>query len=187
MELIIQPKDGLMPLVSAIKKATKQIDITIFRFDLRELQRALESAVTRGVKVHALIAQHLGRRAEAAPQARAGDAQRRRHSVAHRRRPAALPQQDFAHRSRDPVHAGVQFHASRHREKPHDGRRDQEQGGRRRGHKLFEADVARQPYTASHEIFSSARKMPAPGSREFIKSAKKAAADLRHEGQRSRR
>jgi cardiolipin synthase len=60
MELIIQPKDGLTPLVSAIKKATKEIDITIFRFDLRELQRALESAVTRGVKVHALIAHTSG-------------------------------------------------------------------------------------------------------------------------------
>jgi cardiolipin synthase len=60
MELIIQPKDGLTPLVSAIKKATKEIDITIFRFDLKELQRALESAVTRGVKVHALIAHTSG-------------------------------------------------------------------------------------------------------------------------------
>jgi len=60
MELIIEPKDGLVPLVSAIKKATKQIDVTIFRFDLRELQRALESAVTRGVKVHALIAHTSG-------------------------------------------------------------------------------------------------------------------------------
>ncbi len=60
MELIIEPKDGLVPLVAAIKKATKQIDITIFRFDLRELQRALESAVTRGVKVHALIAHTSG-------------------------------------------------------------------------------------------------------------------------------
>ena len=60
MELIIQPKDGLTPLIVAIKKATKQIDITIFRFDLKELQRALESAVTRGVKVHALIAHTSG-------------------------------------------------------------------------------------------------------------------------------
>jgi len=60
MELIIQPKDGLTPLIAAIKKATKEIDITIFRFDLRELQRALESAVTRGVKVHALIAHTSG-------------------------------------------------------------------------------------------------------------------------------
>ncbi len=56
MDLMIQPKDGLTPLIVAIKKATRQIDITIFRFDLKELQRALESAVTRGVKVHALIA-----------------------------------------------------------------------------------------------------------------------------------
>jgi phosphatidylserine/phosphatidylglycerophosphate/cardiolipin synthase-like enzyme len=60
MELIIQPKDGLTPLIVAIKKATKQIAITIFRFDLKELQRALESAVTRGVKVHALIAHTSG-------------------------------------------------------------------------------------------------------------------------------
>ena len=41
MELIIQPKDGLTPLIVAIKKATKQIAITIFRFDAKELQRAL--------------------------------------------------------------------------------------------------------------------------------------------------
>ncbi len=60
MQLIIQPKDGLTPLVAAIKKATKQIEITIFRFDVKELQRALESAVTRGVKVHALIAHTSG-------------------------------------------------------------------------------------------------------------------------------
>ena len=56
MELIVQPDDSLSPLVVAIKKATKQIDVTIFRFDVKELQKALESAVTRGVKVHALIA-----------------------------------------------------------------------------------------------------------------------------------
>lgn len=60
MELILQPGDGLTPLIAAIKKATKRIDITIFRFDLKELQRALETAVTRGVKVHALIAHTTG-------------------------------------------------------------------------------------------------------------------------------
>jgi phosphatidylserine/phosphatidylglycerophosphate/cardiolipin synthase-like enzyme len=60
MELIVQPNDGLTPLVAAIKKATKQIEITIFRFDLKELQRALETAVARGVKVHALIAHTTG-------------------------------------------------------------------------------------------------------------------------------
>ena len=56
MDLIVQPEDSLTPLIVAIKKATKQIDVTIFRFDVKELQKALESAVTRGVKVHALIA-----------------------------------------------------------------------------------------------------------------------------------
>jgi cardiolipin synthase A/B len=60
MELIVQPDDGLTPLVVAIKKATRQMEVTIFRFDLRELQKALESAVTRGVRVHALIAHTTG-------------------------------------------------------------------------------------------------------------------------------
>ncbi|HKY21577.1 MAG TPA: phospholipase D-like domain-containing protein [Vicinamibacterales bacterium] len=60
MELIVEPEDGLTPVIVAIKKATKEIDVTIFRFDLKELQRALESAVTRGVKVHALIAHTTG-------------------------------------------------------------------------------------------------------------------------------
>jgi phosphatidylserine/phosphatidylglycerophosphate/cardiolipin synthase-like enzyme len=58
--VIVQPEDGLTPLVVAIKKATRQIEITIFRFDLKELQKALETAVTRGVKVHALIAHTTG-------------------------------------------------------------------------------------------------------------------------------
>ena len=60
MELIVEPEDGLSPVIVAIKKATKEIAVTIFRFDLREFQKALESAVTRGVKVHALIAHTTG-------------------------------------------------------------------------------------------------------------------------------
>ena len=34
MELIVQPDDGLTPLIVAIKKATKEIAVTVFRFDL---------------------------------------------------------------------------------------------------------------------------------------------------------
>jgi cardiolipin synthase len=60
MELIVQPEDGLTPLIVAIKKAIKEIQVTIFRFDLKDLQKALVSAVTRGVKVHALIAHTTG-------------------------------------------------------------------------------------------------------------------------------
>ncbi len=56
MKLIIQPDDGLMPLLKAVRRARKTIDIVIFRFDRIELERALEAAVTRGVVVRALIA-----------------------------------------------------------------------------------------------------------------------------------
>jgi phosphatidylserine/phosphatidylglycerophosphate/cardiolipin synthase-like enzyme len=56
VKLIIQPDDGLMPLLKAIRRAKKSIDIVIFRFDRVELEKALEAAVTRGVVVRALIA-----------------------------------------------------------------------------------------------------------------------------------
>ena len=56
MKLIIQPDDGLKPLVKAVKRATKSIDIVIFRFDRPELEKALQAAVGRGVTVRALIA-----------------------------------------------------------------------------------------------------------------------------------
>ena len=56
MQMLVQPGDGLTLILNAIKKAKTRIELTIFRFDRKELQRALEQAVTRGVKVHALIA-----------------------------------------------------------------------------------------------------------------------------------
>jgi phosphatidylserine/phosphatidylglycerophosphate/cardiolipin synthase-like enzyme len=56
VKLIIQPGDGLKPLVKAVRKATRSIDIVIFRFDRAELEEALEAAVARGVVVRALIA-----------------------------------------------------------------------------------------------------------------------------------
>jgi cardiolipin synthase A/B len=56
VNLIIQPDDGLAPLVQAVRHATTKIDILIFRFDRPELEKALEAAVARGVVVRALIA-----------------------------------------------------------------------------------------------------------------------------------
>lgn len=56
MKLIIQPDDGVTPLVQAVRSAKKTIDIVIFRFDRVELEKALEAAVARGVVVRALIA-----------------------------------------------------------------------------------------------------------------------------------
>jgi cardiolipin synthase len=54
--LIIQPDDGIAPLLLAIKRAKKTIDIVIFRFDRVELEKALAAAVGRGVVVRALVA-----------------------------------------------------------------------------------------------------------------------------------
>lgn len=56
MKPIIQPDNGLTPLLQAIKRAKKRIDIIIFRFDRVELEKALAGAVARGVMVRALIA-----------------------------------------------------------------------------------------------------------------------------------
>ena len=56
MKLIIQPDDGVTPLVQAVRSAKKTIDIVIFRFDRAELEKALEAAVARGIMVRALIA-----------------------------------------------------------------------------------------------------------------------------------
>ena len=56
MELIVQPTDGAKPILSAIEKAQTALDIVIFRFDLKPVEKAIEAAVKRGVAVRALIA-----------------------------------------------------------------------------------------------------------------------------------
>jgi phosphatidylserine/phosphatidylglycerophosphate/cardiolipin synthase-like enzyme len=56
LKLIVQPADGVAPLLKAIKQAKKSVEIVIFRFDQTELEHALEDAAQRGVFVHALIA-----------------------------------------------------------------------------------------------------------------------------------
>jgi cardiolipin synthase A/B len=56
MKLLVEPDDGFAPLMKQVKAARHSIDTTIFRFDLRELQKAFEAAVVRGVQVRALIA-----------------------------------------------------------------------------------------------------------------------------------
>src|SRR5258707_9306061 len=56
LKLLVQPHDGIEPLLSAIKKAKKSIDILIFRLDFKELENALKAASSRGVAVRALIA-----------------------------------------------------------------------------------------------------------------------------------
>lgn len=64
MKIIVQPDAGVVPVVQAIRKAKKTIDVCIFRFDIDEIERALAAAVQRGVRVRALIA-HTNRGGEA--------------------------------------------------------------------------------------------------------------------------
>jgi cardiolipin synthase len=56
VDLIVQPADGIKPLLDAIEAAQNTLDIIIFRFDLKPVEKAIEAAVKRGVAVRALIA-----------------------------------------------------------------------------------------------------------------------------------
>jgi len=56
MKLLVQPDDGMMPLIRGIETAKRSVEIVIFRFDRNDIERALDNAVARGVSVTALIA-----------------------------------------------------------------------------------------------------------------------------------
>lgn len=56
LKLLIQPENGIEPLLDGLRSAKKSIQILIFRFDRSEVERALVEAVQRGVQVQALIA-----------------------------------------------------------------------------------------------------------------------------------
>jgi len=56
LSLIIQPGDSFFPIVDAIDSATRSIKMTIFRMDDPIVLDALNFAVTRNVKVQALVA-----------------------------------------------------------------------------------------------------------------------------------
>lgn len=56
MELIVQPDDGIGPILKSLKRARRTLELIIFRVDLKPLERAIAAAVERGVAVRALIA-----------------------------------------------------------------------------------------------------------------------------------
>ena len=56
MKLVVEPDEGLTPILQALKRARTSIALTIFRFGREEVERALSGAVERGVLVRALIA-----------------------------------------------------------------------------------------------------------------------------------
>lgn len=55
VKLLIQPEDGVAPILAAIKDAKKSVDIVVFRFDRAEIEAGLKDAAER-VSVSALIA-----------------------------------------------------------------------------------------------------------------------------------
>lgn len=55
MQVIIQPHDGIEPLLEGIRQAQEVIEIIIYRLDRLEIEQALVEAAARGVRVHALI------------------------------------------------------------------------------------------------------------------------------------
>ena len=55
MHVIIQPRDGIGPLLSGIKQAQESVEIVVYRLDRLEIEQALVEAAARGVAVHALI------------------------------------------------------------------------------------------------------------------------------------
>jgi cardiolipin synthase len=173
MELIIQPKDGLTPLVSAIKKATKEIDITIFRFDVKELQRALESAVTRGVKVHALIAHTSG-----------GGAKRLRKlelELLEKGVTVSRTDDDLLRYhnkmvliDRDTLYAlGFNFMRLDIEKSRSMGVATKNKTIVSEAIRLFEADSTRQPYTAGHDSLLVSPENARTGLAKFIRAAKK--------------
>jgi phosphatidylserine/phosphatidylglycerophosphate/cardiolipin synthase-like enzyme len=56
VDVIVQPDEGVKPLTEAIHAAKKTVDMIIFRFDLKEVEKSLVEAVGRGVAVRTLIA-----------------------------------------------------------------------------------------------------------------------------------
>ena len=56
MEIIVEPADGLKSVLETVAAAQKSIDIMIFRFDLKPMEKMLEEALSRGVAIRALIA-----------------------------------------------------------------------------------------------------------------------------------
>jgi phosphatidylserine/phosphatidylglycerophosphate/cardiolipin synthase-like enzyme len=56
VQLLVQPEDGVFPVLNAIRRAKRTIDLYIFRLGYKDIEKALKTAVARGVVVRTLIA-----------------------------------------------------------------------------------------------------------------------------------
>ncbi len=173
MDLMIQPKDGLTPLIVAIKKATRQIDITIFRFDLKELQRALESAVTRGVKVHALIA-HTSNGGEKRLRRLEADLLNAGVTVSRTDDDLLRYHNKMVLIDRETLYTlGFNFTRLDIEKSRSLGVVTKHKAIVSEAVKLFESDSTRQPYTAGHDSFLVSPENARTGLANFIRNAKK--------------
>jgi phosphatidylserine/phosphatidylglycerophosphate/cardiolipin synthase-like enzyme len=56
VELIVQPDHGIKAVLASVEAAKETLDLIVFRFDLKPLEKAIVELVKRGVAVRALIA-----------------------------------------------------------------------------------------------------------------------------------
>jgi len=56
VKLLVQPDDGVSPVLKAITRAKKIVEIVIFRLDRNQIEEAIRAAATRGIHVRALVA-----------------------------------------------------------------------------------------------------------------------------------
>jgi len=56
VKVLVQPEDGVHPILSAITRAKKMVEIVIFRLDRNQIEEAVRAAAARGVFVRALVA-----------------------------------------------------------------------------------------------------------------------------------
>jgi cardiolipin synthase A/B len=60
MKLIVEPEDGIDPVLHAIARARKTVDVSLFRLDYDDVLKALKAALARGVVVRTLVANRNG-------------------------------------------------------------------------------------------------------------------------------
>jgi cardiolipin synthase len=172
VRLIIQPEAGLTPIIRAIRMAKKSVDIVIFRLDRDEIEKALGAAVQRGVTVRALIA-HTNRGGEA-----------RLRKLEQRLLEAgvsvARSSDDFARYHAKYMIADSTLYLFGFNFTKIDIDKSRSFGIATRHHKsvqeavkLFEADVARQPYTPSKSHLVTSPETARAMLTAFIKGARR--------------
>jgi len=56
VKVLVQPEEGVNPILTAINRAKKTLEVVIFRLDRKQIEEAIRAAAARGVFVRALVA-----------------------------------------------------------------------------------------------------------------------------------